>query len=188
MNLRLITAPTEEPVSVETVKLHLRVDGTADDTLITSYLKTARELGQGLARRAFVTQTLELVIEDWPSDGILKLPRPPLQSVTSVKYLDSDEVEHTVSANDYVVDARSEPGRVIFKNIPSAALSKSGAIAVRFVAGYGAATAVPAVFVQGVLLSVAHWYENREAAMPMTLTDIPLGVKPLFLSDRGSWF
>jgi uncharacterized phiE125 gp8 family phage protein len=188
MNLRLITAPTEEPVSTETAKLHLRVDGTADDTLVAAYLKAARELGEGLARRAFVTQTLELVIDAWPSNGILKLPRPPLQSVTSIKYLDSDEVEHTLSSANYVVDARSEPGRIMFKSTPSAALSESGAIAVRFVAGYGAASTVPAVFVQGVLLSVAHWYENREAAMPMTLTEIPLGVKPLFMSDRGSWF
>ena len=36
MNLRLITAPTEEPVSTETAKLHLRVDGTADDTLVAA--------------------------------------------------------------------------------------------------------------------------------------------------------
>jgi uncharacterized phiE125 gp8 family phage protein len=186
MNLRLITAPAAEPVSVETAKLHLRVDGTADDVLIAAYLKSARELGEGLARRAFVTQTLELVINEWPSGGILKLPRPPLQSVTSVKYLDVDKVEHTWT--DYVVDERSEPGAIIFKSFPSDALFESGAIAVRFVAGYGAAAAVPGVFVQGVLLSAAHWYENREAVMDTQLYEIPLGMKPLFTSDRGSWF
>lgn len=186
MNLRLITAPTEEPVSLETVKLHLRVDYAADDVLIASYLKTARELGEGLARRAFVSQTLELVIDTWPSSRMLKLPRPPLQSVTSVKYFDTDGVEHTWT--DYVVDSRSDPGWLVFGSIPSATLLTSGAIVVRFVAGYGAATAVPSLFTQGVLLSVAHWYENREAAMPMMLTEIPLGIKPLFMADRGSWF
>jgi uncharacterized phiE125 gp8 family phage protein len=186
MNLRLITAPTEEPVSIETAKLHLRVDGTDEDSLITSYLKTARELGEGMARRAFVTQTLELTIDAWPSNRMLKIPRPPLQSVTSVKYFDSDGAEHTWT--DYVVDTRSEPGWIIFGSTPSAALLESGAIVVRFIAGYGAAAAVPEVFVQGILLSAAHWYANREAAAPVLLSEIPLGVRPLFLSDRGSWF
>jgi uncharacterized phiE125 gp8 family phage protein len=183
MNLRLITAPAAEPVSLETAKLHLRVDGTADDVLIAVYIKSARELGEGLAGRAFVTQTLELVIDEWPSDGKLKLPRSPLQSVTSVKYLDKDKVEHTWT--DYVVDERSEPGMIIFNDTPSDELFVSGAIAVRFVAGYGLAAVVPGVFVQGILLSVAHWYENREAVMDAQLYEIPLGIKPLFKSDPG---
>lgn len=188
MNLRLITAPTAEPVSVETMKSHLRIDGSGEDTLITSYIKSARELGEGLARRAFITQTLELVISAWSRTGVLKLPRPPLQSVTSVKYKDSNGEEYTWT--DYVVDERSEPGVVVLKSTPSVGLFESGAIAVRFVAGYGAAaTAVPNAFVQGVLLTVAHWYENREAVnVGSSVNEIPFGVQPLFLSDRGSWF
>lgn len=181
MNLRVITAPAAEPVSTATAKSHLRVDHASDDELIESYIKTARELGEGLARRAFITQTLELVLDEFPRDLKLKLPRPPLQSVTSVKYLDADNVEYTFT--DYVVDARSEPGVITFNSTPGVALAESGAVAVRFVAGYGAtATAVPNVFVQAVLLSVAHFYEFREAV------DIPNFAQHLFLSDRGSWF
>lgn len=183
MNLRTITPPVIEPVSLETAKLHLRVDHNADDTLITSYIKSARELGEGLARRAFMTQTLELVLDGFPAARALKLPRPPLQSVTSVKYFDTDNVEHTWT--DYVVDARSDPGRLIFKSTPSTGLVESGAVVVRFVAGYGAtAASVPGTFVQGILLTVGHWYENRE----IVHADIPLEYRPLFFSDRGSWF
>lgn len=181
MNLRVITPPAVEPVSTTTAKSHLRVDTSADDTLIDSYIKAAREVGEGLARRAFITQTLELVIDDFPSDLKLKIPRPPLQSVTSIKYLDSDNVEHTFT--DYVVDARSEPGVITFNSTPGVALAQSGAVAIRFVAGYGASSsAVPSTFIQAILLSVAHFYEFREAL------DIPNSAKNLFLSDRGSWF
>lgn len=181
MNLRVITQPATEPVSTATAKSHLRVDHSADDALIDSYIKTARELGEGLARRAFITQTLELVLDEFPADLKLKLPRPPLQSVTSVKYLDSENVEHTFT--DYVVDARSEPGVVTFNSTPGVALAESGAVAVRFVAGYGtSASNVPSVFVQAIMQSVAHFYEFREAV------DIPNSAKNLFLSDRGSWF
>lgn len=186
MNLTLITPPTEEPVSVATAKLQLRVDTTTEDTLIGSYIKTARELGEGLARRAFVTQTLQLVLDTWPADGKLKLPRPPLQSVTSVTYLDGDGAEHVWT--EYDVDARSEPGVLLFKSTPTTELFESGAITVEYVAGYGAAAAVPNLFVQGILLTVAHWYENREAALPVNLAEIPLGYRPLFFTDRGSWF
>jgi uncharacterized phiE125 gp8 family phage protein len=187
MTLRLITPPAVEPVSVETAKQHLRVDHSADDALITSYLKTARELGEGLARRAFITQTVEWVMDRWPTNGAMKLPRPPLQSVTSVKYLDTDQAEQTWT--DYVVDARSEPGWLIFRSTPSGGLFDSGAIAVRFVAGYGnTAETVPNVFIQGILLTVAHWYENREAVMLSQGFEIPLGVRPLFTADRGSLF
>lgn len=180
MNLTVITPPEEEPVAIETVKQHLRVDYAADDALIGAYLQAARELGEGLARRAFVTQTLRLVVDAFPANGVLKLPRPPLQSVESVTYLDSDGNEHEWT--DFNVDTRSEPGRVVFNSAPSAALFESGAVAVEFVAGYGADTDVPQTFIQGILLTVAHWYELRD------MGDLPMGAKTLFKADRGSWF
>lgn len=181
MNLRLITAPSAEPVSLETAKLHLRVDYSTDDTLIASYIKTARELGEGLARRSFVTETWELVQDDFPADGILKLPRPPLQSVSSVKYLDENAVEYTWT--DYVVDARSEPGVISFNSTPSVTLYDSGAVAVRFVAGYGNASDVPSSIVQAILLTVGFWYENREA-----IGTLPSNAVYLFINERSSWF
>lgn len=189
MNWRVITPPASEPVSTETAKAHLRVDLPDDDTLIVSYIAAARTKGEELARRAFLTQTLELVLDCWPTDGILKLPRPPLQSVESVKYLDSAGVEHTWT--DYQTDARSEPGRIFFKSCPGAALFPSGAITVRFVAGYGDEPAkVPAVFIQGILMLVGHWYENREMVTPndSQVYPVSLGARQLFLADRGSWF
>lgn len=186
MNLTVTEPPEEEPVSIETVKLHLRVDHATDDALIGAYLQAARELGEGLARRAFVSQTLRLVLDAFPASGVLKLPRPPLQSVEAITYLDRDAVEHEWT--DFVVDARSDPGKIVFNSAPSAALFDSGAVTIDFIAGYGADTDVPQTFVQGILLTVAHWYENREAALPVNLTEIPLGAKTLFMVDRGSWF
>ena len=79
MTLRLITAPTAEPVSLETAKSFLRVDVAADDALITSLLLAARERGEELSRRAFITQTWEMTFDDWPSDSLLPMPRPRLQ-------------------------------------------------------------------------------------------------------------
>jgi uncharacterized phiE125 gp8 family phage protein len=182
MNLRLITAPAAEPVSLATAKAFLRVDDLYDDTLITSLIKSAREKGEELSRLAFITQTWELTRDTWP-DGclLLKLYRPPLQSVTSVKYFDGDNQQHTWT--DYTVDTASEPGAIIFNSLPSANLRKSGAITVRFVAGYGSAdTNVPERIKAAIVTLVAHWYENRESL------DVPAGIKAVFMAERKVWF
>lgn len=181
MNLNLITAPAVEPVSLETAKLHLRVDGTAEDTEITRLIKSARESCEEISRRAFITQTWEMILDAWPRDLRLKLLRPTLQSVTSVKYLDDDQVEHTWT--DYVVDARSDPGVITFNTLPSDALADSGAIAIRFVAGYGAAAAnVPQRVVDAILGLIAYRYENREAP------GVPAYIREAMMSERTVWF
>ena len=43
MNLVLIQGPQTEPITLEEAMLHLRVDGNADDLLISSLITTARE-------------------------------------------------------------------------------------------------------------------------------------------------
>jgi uncharacterized phiE125 gp8 family phage protein len=155
------------------------VDGSDDDTLITSLIKAAREKGEDLSRRAFITQTWEQIIDAWPVNFRLKIYRPPLQSITSVKYLDSDNVEHTWT--DYVTDTRNEPGIIIFNTLPGDALLESGAITVRFVAGYGADTAVPERIKSAILSLVAYWYENRESR------DVPGNIKKAFIDERAVW-
>lgn len=181
MNLRLITAPAAEPVTVATAKTYLRVDGSDDDTLIGSLIKAAREKGEELSRRAFITQTWDLTIDCWPWSLLMNLYRPPLQSITSVKYLDSSNVEHTWT--DFVTDIRTEPGVIMFNSLPSDALLKSGAITVRFVAGYGTAGSnVPERINQAILSLVACWYENRETHA------VPAEIKNAFLAERAVWF
>jgi len=185
MSVRVITAPAEEPVSVATAKLHLRVDNSADDTLIGTLITAARVKGEAAARRAFITQTLEATFDDWPSSchagGLLPLPRPPLQSVTSVKYIDSDGVERTWT--DFQIDARSEPGRVYFVSLPGETLFFSGAITVRYVAGWGNAAACPEPIKQAILSAVAYWYEVRDAT-----GQLPAPALGIFRSYRANWF
>ena len=180
-SLRVITPPTAEPVSLETVKEHLRIDHAYEDALLDTYIAGARESGEDLARRAFITQTLEMTVDAWPEDGILTLWRPPLQSVTSVKYYDADDVQHTWT--DYTVDTDSTPGAVAFNTLPGDSLRESGAITVRFVAGYGNSEAnVPGTIRNALLALIAYRYENRLSA------DIPRDIRDVFVGERVVWF
>lgn len=179
MTLRVITAPTTEPVSVETAKAYLRIDGTQDDALLAILVPAAREKGEQIARRAFTTQTLELTVDAWPANYVLKLLRPPVLSVTSVKYLDWTGAQSTWQL--YVVDTQS--GRIVFNSFPGARLLRSGAITVRYIAGYGATAAdVPQTIKQAILMLTAYWFENREAGGA-----VPDGIRDMFIGERVVW-
>ena len=183
MTLRLITAPASEPVTLTEAKLYLRVDHTTDDALITQLIKAAREKGEELSRRAFITQTWEYTGDGFPETSILKLLRPPLLTVVSVKYKDNANTESTMDSADYIVNTNIEPGVVIFRNLPSVSLLEAGAVTVRFTAGYGASsTNVPERIRYLILSLIAYWYENRER------TDVPKEIERGFIAERAVWF
>ena len=143
MALKLITAPAAEaePVTTAEAKAHLRVDTTADDTYIGTLITVARQNVEAHLRRALIHQTWELVLDEWPG-RVVVLPKPPLASVTSIKYTDRSAVESTVSSGSYLVDTDTEPGRVVLKSgetWPAVVLREASAVRIRFVAGYGAA-------------------------------------------------
>jgi uncharacterized phiE125 gp8 family phage protein len=65
----LVTGPSVEPVSLAEAKLHLRVDITDDDTLITGLIISARQRAEVITRRALCTQTWKLVLDQFPAPG-----------------------------------------------------------------------------------------------------------------------
>lgn len=170
MWLDRVTAPAEVPVTLAAAKKHLRYLATDQDDLILALVHAATqhlEGRHGILGRALVTQTWEARIDAFPcrAGGRIELPMPPLQSVTSVKYLDDAGVEQTVPAGDYSVDAQHMIGRIrpAYGKIWPQTLADDGAVRIRFVAGYGAAAAVPDPLKQAILLLVGHWWLNREA-------------------------
>lgn len=189
--LKIATAPAEEPISLSEAKLHLRVDISDDDDLITSQIVTARRRAEKIAGRALVTQTWDYVLDAFPEGDTLEIPKPPLQSITSIKYYDEDGTEYTVDSGDYYVDTYGEPGRVVLKSSatwPSTTLREANGVIVRFVAGYGDAEDVPEEFKQAIYLLVGHFYENREAVSDAKLLPTPDGVMALLWMDRQKSF
>jgi len=190
VGIKLITGPAIEPVSLPEAKLHLRVDGDDDDTAIVAQLMAARRWAEQATWRAFITQTWELTRNEFPGLTQLQLPRPPLQSVTSVKYTVDAGTEYTYASTNYIVDVDNEPGKIVLKSTstwPSDVLYPVNGVRIRFVAGYGDdAEDVPEHFRQAILLLLGHWYENREqvvvsGAVPK---EIPLGVESLLMIDQ----
>jgi hypothetical protein len=108
----------------------------------------------------------------------IELPFPQLQSVDSVKYKDMDGVLQTLSADDYIVDAASEPGVITpapGKNWPPTQII-TNAVQISFTAGYGQPEAVPANIKAWILMRLGALYENREevsVAMRVNVNELP---------------
>lgn len=188
---KLITPPPEEPVSLVEAKLHCRVDISDDDDLIGQLVQAAREVCESRSSRAFVTQTWEVslpafsrghlpgaAVLTWetallyPGGGPIALPRSPLQSVTSVTYVDFAGNTQTVNSALYQVSGVGTPSggavQALYGLTWPSARYQAESVKVRYVAGYGAAGAVPAAAKQAILLLVGHWYLNREVIGEMT--------------------
>lgn len=167
MAVKLITPPASEPVSVSEAKLHLRVDGADEDTLISGLITAARQYVEDYTQRALITQTWRLLLDEFPNGDTIHVPLPPLQSVNSVTYYDEDGALQTLPTTDYHVDPESAQGRVVLtdgKCWPTTQ-TRPNAVTIEFVAGYGDAASVPQAIKQAILLLVAHWYEHREAVV-----------------------
>ena len=192
MAIKVITPPALEPVTLGEARLHCRVDVEDDDDVLLRLIMAAREYAEQRECRAYLTQTLELYLDCWPARNEIRLPRPPLQSVTSVKYYDEDDAEYTLSSTTYLVDSVSQPGRLVLKSgqsWPSATLRPANAIVIRFVAGWASLGELPLRIKQAMLLLIGHWYENREATITGTISrEIEFAVSSLLGIDSAKRF
>ena len=159
-SLKTVTAATDTCVSLTEAKLHLKVENTTDDSLITILIKAAQDAVEAFTNRVLMSTTFELQLDEFCGDDIT-LPVAPVSSVTSIKYYDADNSEQTMAAGNYFYSINQEPMEVEFVTLPAVYPYRFDAIKVQFVAGYANAAAVPNSLKQAVLLLVGDMYENR---------------------------
>jgi uncharacterized phiE125 gp8 family phage protein len=179
VRLKLKTAPAVEPVTLEEAKNHLKVDSNDDNLLIAALITTVRQLAEKETKRAFITQTWEMILDSAESE--IEIPKPPLQSVTSIKVIDDAGNESEVSSSYYDVDAsENSPGRVRIKSGCSWPPHRGFAsFIIEFKAGYGdTADKIPETLKQAVLQIIGHLYDNRGSE------DLPAGARALLWSYK----
>jgi uncharacterized phiE125 gp8 family phage protein len=183
MALVLTSGPAVEPVTLAEAKAHLRVDGSAEDTLIASLIVTSRLHIEAALGLALITQSWSFFLDAWPARSQVPLPVRPVQSIAAVKLYAADESVTVVPADTYLLDGAGSPPRLVRRgNLawPTPAKVANG-IEIAFVAGYGDAAAnVPPPIRHAILLLVAHWHEHREpiaigapgAPVPPTVSEL----------------
>lgn len=183
----LYAAPSTEPITTAEAQTHCRVSSGVDDTYINTLITAARSHIEQVTGRALITQTWDWYLPCWPESD-WNIPKAPLVSISSLKYLDNDGTQQTVSASDYqalFAAARIQPGRII----PAYGVSwpsyrdQPNTIVLRFVAGYGNAAALVAAapqLVHALKLLVEYWYDNRTPVnIGSAVNKLPLGFEDL---------
>lgn len=171
----LITAAAgTEPITLAQAKAHLRVVTSDEDEYIQGLIVAARQMIEERTQRALVPRTEVLALDTFPA--AIRLPWPVLQAVTSIVYLDVDGAEQTLSAEDYRVNAHTEPARITRAAGVSwpATENEEAAVLVTYTTGYPDAAAVPGPLKQWMLLAIGALYENREqVAAGVPIVSIP---------------
>jgi uncharacterized phiE125 gp8 family phage protein len=166
-SLSVTTQPTAEPVTLDEAKLNMRFPYDTEDQRILSIIKAARMYCETVVGKSLMTQTLTLKRDAFPNDcEAILLPRSPVQSVTSVSYVDTAGSTQTISSALYQSDVTSLPPRIAMLNQQPWPITdvRMSAVTVVYVAGYTSAALVPETIKQAMHLLVSHWFNNREAA------------------------
>ena len=171
-HLSLVTAATVEPITLDEAKLQVRRTHVTDDDqyLEDLCIPAVRSEAERATGRQLMTATWDLVLDRFPiCTTYIELPRPPLQLVSSVTYVDENGDDQTLSEYDYTVDAPVGPtcqrGRILlnYAEVWPITRCQPNAVTVRFVAGYGSTpTDVPPELRRIMLADLGTMYEHRE--------------------------
>lgn len=198
MPLKLKVAPTDEIISLPDAREHLRLKAEGgspgthpDDSYVTDLIKMSRIQTEKFVDMSFLTTTWTLFMDTFFDKRhtiwnkrigarIIEMPRFPLASVTSLKYLDTDAVQQTlVEGTDFIVDTVSCPGQIQEANNTSwpPTFDQVNAIEIEFIAGFTTLDLFKDEYfdlVRANKLAITGHYELRSTVEPaVSLTEVP---------------
>lgn len=190
MGLVRITAPTRPAISLEEAKDQVALyggDGSLDP-LIQRYCNAATEFVERYTGRALITQTWRLSLNHFPCydptyrrNAELRIPRPRLQSVTSIQYDDENGITQTLDSSLYRATTDLEPARIepTYNQVWPAIRCQREAVRITYVAGYGdTEESVPEDIRHAILLMVSQWFNFRQPSEETrAIIDVPLSAK-----------
>ncbi len=185
MNLKLITPPTLDLVSLPEMKAHLRVDHSEDDALIDGLTKGAishLDGWKGVLGWCIGAQTWVLAYDAFPA-GPIRFPFGPLIDVVSVEYATAGAAYVTLPASEYDVDDVADPGWIVpVETWPAA--DGTNAVRITFRVGHESADDHRLAAVKVIVkLLVGHWYANREA-VGESMAEVPMSAQMLISTHR----
>jgi uncharacterized phiE125 gp8 family phage protein len=169
MPLILETGPVNDPVTLQEVKEHIRVDSNDEDARIVDFIDAAIQRldgRDGALGCCLITQTWTLKLDRFASD--IAIPLPPCQSIDSITYVDPDGVTRTLASTEYQVfglgTAEGATVRPAYGNSWPSIRHLPEAVSITFTAGFGDnATDIPEPIRTAIKMRVGHLYEHRES-------------------------
>jgi hypothetical protein len=214
-HVTLSVAPSFTPVDTADLKTWLRLNDTAEDSLLPVLVSAASDKWTvDTNGHVLCASTFKLWLDGWPTiisdyrgdptpfpypyfsslntlypTTAIYIPRAPVTEITTVEYLDPDATWQTLTG--WTEDTSGVPARVILpQSLPTLHPQQRPAVRVTFTAGYEEGS-VPAGAAVGVRLLASHWYTNREAADPTDFKEVPMGwfalTKQFDTGISGNW-
>jgi uncharacterized phiE125 gp8 family phage protein len=172
----LTVPPAIEPVSIPQAKQWAVIEHSQDDAIIGGLITAARMDVENWLSRAFITQTWVLYMDNFYWE--YELRKPPVQSVTSIMYIDVNGITQALDPSIYAVDNLTEPTRIrpAWNMVwPVTRTFIENPIWTTFICGYGStAASVPYPIQQAICELVTFRYRNRE---PLSLGPDPAKVE-----------
>lgn len=176
---QVITASTLYPVDLIEAKSHLKVDISTDDTYIESIIKAATQLSEEYTNRFFIDTVIEQTCSSF--NDLETLFKSKVSSVEYVKYYDTDNTLTLLDASIYNTQLQYEPSQIQLANNKSFPnfTKRNNAVVAKYTVGYGAAASdVPEIIKQAILLTIGNFYQNRNSVVIGRIaTELPLNVK-----------
>lgn len=137
---------------------------TTEDEELENLITAARMRIEEDTWRQLIKATWVLRRDTFPANnGDFVLPKPPLQSVTYIKYYDTNGVQQTIDSSLYDVDNYGAgPGiiRPAYGQTWPTPRTQLNAVEVKYIAGY---TTVPRGIIKALTILIADGYANRES-------------------------
>ena len=148
------------PVTKEEAKIHLRVDGTTEDTYIESLIKVATTLCEAYAGLSFMERERTIKIDSFYGKDLI-LPYGPVTTLDSIEYIDDDDAPQVVPEADYTLDMSSGIAKVRITDSWPTSNRTLNNVVITYTAGYADAADVSEVVKQAIKSTVAMMYEHR---------------------------
>ncbi|MGL3606463.1 head-tail connector protein [Rhizobium sp. G187] len=166
MTIIELAPPTVEPLTLVEIRAHLRLDSEEEEALLAALAIVAREHLERETGLVLAARDFRLCLDQWPADGILKIPRAPVREVTAVLVYDGAGDAASVSLDGHLLDGQARPARLYLRDVPKPGRGING-IEVEFAAGFGEAGAsVPETLKRAMLLHVAAMFACRGVVAP----------------------
>lgn len=168
MTAILLAGPATEPVTLDEAKAFLRVDGSDEDSFISTLITAARLHTESVTGRAMISQSWRVVRDGWPPDRKVRLPVAPLQSLTEIRAYDADGVATMLTLAEFQPETGVSPAAIFVPVLVSGMppTREHDAIEIDYVAGCGDAPEdVPQDLRHAVLILVGYWFEHRDAVI-----------------------
>jgi uncharacterized phiE125 gp8 family phage protein len=183
MALILLTESKSQLISLDEMKMHLRIDGTEQDPYLEHLLSSARIFVEQVTGLSLVKRTWRYQFDQFPVEKVfLYLPFPPVQSITSFQYVDRNgELKVLIEGSDFVVDLASQPARIAPLLLWPEARNQPNAVTIDYVSGFDS---IPSSIKHAMLLLMGHWYEHRESVAMGAFHETPMSVDSLLAPYR----